>query len=227
MLLPLRTVSVTTAASRLAGQPITAHQRKSVHPVVQPVSRMNQRFTGRVTVRTGGAIRMPQAAPPLDLAERRRYDAQEPAPPSRGGIRPLILLLDAAPEESAPSATPSDNASCRRGRNPGPVRGPVLGGPALRTGVCTTHSSTNRVTAGSVLRSSRPRGSGCRLRLDGATDQGAELAVDTTPRSRLFTVKAQLIAAESLATTTDAEAVDERRDRRHWNSPTGSVPPKR
>jgi hypothetical protein len=85
MLLPLRTVSVTTAASRLAGQPITAHQRKSVHPVVQPVSRMNQRFTGRVTVRTGGAIRMPQAAPPLDLAERRRYDAQEPAPPSRGG----------------------------------------------------------------------------------------------------------------------------------------------
>src|SRR4029450_484801 len=226
MLLPLRTVSVTTAASRLAGQPITAHQRKSVHPVVQPVSRMNQRFTGRVTVRTGGAIRMPKA-PPLDLAERRRYDAQEPAPPSRVGLRPLILLLDAAPEESAPSATPSGNAWCRTGRNPGPVRGPVLGGPALRTGVCTTHSSTNRVTAGSVLRSSRPRGSGYRLRLDGATDQGAELAVDTTPRSRLFAVKAQLIAAESLATTTDAEAVDERRDRRHWNSPTGSGPPKR
>src|SRR4029450_6592701 len=130
MLLPLRTVSVTPAASRLAGQPITAHQRKSVHPVVQPVSRMNQRFTGRLTVRTGGAIRMPQAAPPLDLAERRRCDAQEPPPPSRGGIRPPILLLDAAPEESAPSATPSDNAWCRRGRNPGPVRGRVLGGPA-------------------------------------------------------------------------------------------------
>ena len=123
------------------------------------------------------------------------------------GIRPRILLLDAAPEESAPSATPSGNAWCRRGRNRGPVRGRVLGGPAPRTGVCTTHSSTNRVTAGSVLRSSRPRGSGCRLRLDGATDQGAELAVDTTPRSRLFTVKAQLIAAESLATTADAGAV--------------------
>jgi hypothetical protein len=143
------------------------------------------------------------------------------------GIRPRILLLDAAPEESAPSATPSDNASCRRGRNPGPVRGPVLGGPALRTGVCTTHSSTNRVTAGPVLCSSRLRGSVCRLRLDGAMDQGAELAVDTTPRSRLFTVKAQVIAAEPLAATSDAAAVDERRDRHHWNSPTGSVRPKR